>query len=174
MKKVAEVINKIEKYLAAGCLAIATVMTFIAALTRSFGHPINWGIDISIFLWAWCIFFAADLALREDKLVAVNELINMLPKKVTRIINIFLYVVILLFLIALLIYGSQLVYTSRFRAFQSITAISHSWVTLSLPVGALLMIRTVIVKIIRLCKKTDYREDQKKKDYASIAKEEIL
>src|SRR4030066_611321 len=112
MKKAAEVINKIEKYFSAICLAVATTMTFTAAITRVFGHPINWAIDLSLFLWAWCIFFAGDLALREDKLVAVNELINKLPKKIIRINTIFLYVIILAFLSALLVYGSLLVYTS--------------------------------------------------------------
>jgi len=174
MKKVSEVINKIERYLAAACLVVATSITFIAAMTRVFGHPINWSIDIALFLWAWCIFFSGDLALRDDKMVNVDLLINRLPKKVTKIHSIILYVIILAFLIALLIYGSVLVYTSRLRPFQSIPAISYSWVTLSLVLGALLMIRTVIGKIIVLYKKTESVEEQEKKDYSSIAEEEPL
>lgn len=173
MKKVLEVINKIERYLAAACLVVATSITFIAAITRVFGHPINWSIDISLFLWAWCIFFSGDLALRDDKMVNVDLLINKLPKKGTKIHSTILYVVILAFLIALLIYGSQLVYTSRLRPFQSIPAISYSWVTLSLPIGALLMIRSVISKIILLYKKKPV-EEKKETDYLHTAKEEPL
>ncbi|MDP3012162.1 MAG: TRAP transporter small permease [Candidatus Hydromicrobium sp.] len=174
MKKVSEVIVKIERYLAAGCLVVATSITFIAAITRRvFGHPINWSIDIALFLWAWCIFFSGDLALRDDKMVNVDVLINKLPKKGRKIHSTILYVVILAFLIALLVYGSKLVYTSRVRPFQSIPAISYSWVTLSLPIGALLMIRSVISKIILLYKKKPV-EEKKEIDYLHIAKEEPL
>lgn len=174
MKKVLEVVNIAEKYIAAACLVIATSITFIASITRSFGHPINWSIDISLFLWAWCIFLTADLAFRQDKLVAVDNLMNLLPKKAKKINILILYLIILAFLIALLVYGSMLVYTSRMRPFQSISVLSYSWVTLSLPLGALLLIRTTIPKIIRLFKKTGTTEEQEKKDYLSIAKEEVL
>ena len=174
MKKVFEVVNKIEKYIAVVCLIVATSITFIASITRAFGHPLNWSVDISLFLWAWCIFLTADLALREDKLVNVDNLINLLPKKAKKINALILYVIILAFLIALLVYGSVLVYTSRVRPFQSIPGISYSWVTVSLPIGAILMIRTIIPKIIRLFKKTGTTEEQEKKDYLSIAKEEPL
>ncbi len=173
MKKVSEVIVKIERYLAATCLVVATSITFVAALTRVFGHPINWSIDMSLFLWAWCIFFSGDLALRNDKLVRVDTLIDKIPEKGRKIHSIILYVVILAFLVALLVYGSQLVYTSRIRPFQSIPAISYSWVTLSLPIGALLMIRSVISKIIFLYKKKSV-EKKKEIDYLDTAKEEPL
>lgn len=173
MKKAAEIIVKIERGLAAVCLVVATCITFVAAITRVFGYPINWSIDMSLFLWAWCIFFSGDLALRNDKLVRVDMLIDKIPGKGRKIHSIILYVIILVFLFALLIYGSQLVYTSRLRPFQSIPAISYSWVTLSLPVGALLMIRSVIVKIVLLCKKKPVKE-KKEIDYLDTAKEEPL
>ena len=81
MKKAAEIIVKIERGLAAVCLVVATCITFVAAITRVFGYPINWSIDMALFLWAWCIFFSGDLALRSDKLVRVDMLVDRIPEK---------------------------------------------------------------------------------------------
>lgn len=172
MKKVLDFINKAEMYIAATCLVVATIITFVAAITRVMDYPLNWSIDMALFLWAWCIFFAGDLALREDKLISFDILIIKMPPKVRRIHITFLYLIILAFLIALLVYGSMLAYTTRIRPFQSIPSISYTWVTVSLPIGALLMIRSVISKIIGLYKKPV--EEKKEIDYKKIAKEEPL
>ena len=174
MKKALEYLNKAEMYLAAVCLVSATSITFIAAITRVFNHPINWSIDMSLFLWAWCIFIAADLAFRDDKLVNFDVLLAKIPPKVRKIRSAILYLIILAFLIALLVYGSQLAYTTRMRPFQSIPSISYTWVTISLPIGALLMIRSVISKIIGLYKKKPVEEKKEIDDYLHIAKEEPL
>jgi len=174
MKKVSKYITKVETFIAATCLVVATSITFIAAICRVVGYPINWSIDMALFLWAWCIFFSGDLALRNNMLVRFDILIDKIPKKVRKIYITILYLIILVFLIALLIYGAQLANTSRLRPFQSIPAISYSWVTISLPIGALLMIRTVIGKIIVLYKKTQPFKKKEKEDYLHIAKEEPL
>jgi hypothetical protein len=42
--------------------------------------------------------------------------------------------------------GAWLAYVSRARAFQGIPEVSYSWVTVSLPVGAVLILITTILK----------------------------
>lgn len=158
MKKVLGFIDKAEMWIAAFFLIIATFMTFIAAITRAFNYPINWAIDISLFLWAWCIFFGADFAIRNNKLVGFDLVPNKLPPRIRKVYSTILYLIILVFLVALLIYGSIVTYTTRVRPFQSIPQISYSWVALSLPVSALLMIRSVIGRIIGFYKKEPVEE----------------
>jgi TRAP-type transport system small permease protein len=43
--------------------------------------------------------------------------------------------------------GLYLSWISRVRSFQGIPAISYSWVTLSVPIGALLMLVTTALKV---------------------------
>lgn len=164
MKKVFEFINKAEMFIAAVFLVVATSITFIAAITRVLDYPINWAIDMSLFLWAWCIFLGGDLALRSDKLVSFDIVLYKLPPRVRKVYSTILYLIIFAFLVALLVYGTKLTYTTRVRPFQSIPSISYSWVTVSLPIGALLMIRSVISKIIGLYKKKP-TEEKKEIDY---------
>ena len=164
MKKVFGFINKAEMWIAALFLITATFMTFIAAITRAFNYPINWAIDISLFLWAWCIFFGADFAIRNNKLVGFDLVPNKFPPRIRKVYSTILYLIILAFLVALLVYGSIVTYTTRVRPFQSIPAISYSWITISLPISALLMIRSVIGRIIGFYKKKPV-EEIKENDY---------
>lgn len=147
MRNVSRHIIRIETAFAGTCLSTSTVLIFIAAVARSFDHPINWALDISLFLFAWATFVSADVAYRDDKLVNLDIFSHRLADRTAALLKIGVYFVILLFLAALVIYGGRLVYVSRARAFQGIPTVSFSWVTLSIPVGAALMIQTTMEKI---------------------------
>jgi TRAP-type C4-dicarboxylate transport system permease small subunit len=56
------------------------------------------------------------------------------------------YGVIIAFLLFLIIYGVLLAYGSRFRTFQGMPGFSYMWVTLSVPLGSLLLLITCIRK----------------------------
>jgi len=155
MEKIMKIISKVELAVAAVCLVASTSMIFIAAVLRRIGNPINWSIDISLFLFAWCIFLSADIALRDDRLVSFDLISEKLPKKFNKVLSTILFVVIFAFLALLLVYGSILAYTTRIRTFQGIPGFSYTWITLSLPVGALLMMQTVIYKIIGFYRKKE-------------------
>jgi TRAP-type C4-dicarboxylate transport system permease small subunit len=51
------------------------------------------------------------------------------------------------FLFYLLVMGAYLSWISRVRSFQGIPEVSYSWVTMSLPVGAALLIVTTALKV---------------------------
>ena len=147
MKKIYAYICKGEVYLAAFCFVASCLIIFVAAAARSFDKPINWSMDMSLFLFAWSVFLSADTALRNDKLVNVDILVNRLSAKPRNLITIMNYLLIIAFLVALLAYGIRLSYTTRARAFQGIPGFSYTWVTLSVPVGAALQLVTVGIKL---------------------------
>ena len=90
------------------------------------------------------------MAYREDKLVNVDMFVYRLPRRAQLAVQVILNLLILAFLIVLVYFGFKLAYLSRARAFQGIPRFSYSWITLSMPVGALLLSRTAIGKLIRL------------------------
>ena len=57
------------------------------------------------------------------------------------------YALISAFLLYLIVMGLYLSWISRARSFQGIPEISYSWVTLSLPVGAILLLVTTALKL---------------------------
>ncbi len=123
------------------------LLVFIAAFTRYIGYPINWSVDMAQCLFAWCTFLAADIAMRKDKLMKVDFFVRRLPQNLQSKVEQLNLVIILVFLAALVGYGIWLSYTTRFRTFQGIPGFSYTWVTLSVPVGSLLMAITTVLNI---------------------------
>jgi len=147
MKRFYERFCKIEVFLAAACFCASCLVIFSSAIARSLHRPLNWSLDISLFLFAWSVFLAADVATRADKLVNVNVLVSRLLPRQQDLINAGVYLLILAFLAALVGYGSYLSYFTRARAFQGLPKVSYTWVTLAVPLGAALQIVTVSIKL---------------------------
>ncbi len=147
MKRIYEYICKGEIFIIKIFLVFFVGLVFIAAATRYMGYPINWSVDIAVCLFAWCTFLGGDVALRNNKLMNVEFFISKLSlrnKNYIELINLF---IILIFLMALIGYGIKLSYTTRFRAFQGIPWFSYTWVTISVPIGSMLMMITTLIKI---------------------------
>lgn len=147
LKKAYSIIGQVEELISGSFLTVMVLVIFAAGLGRTIGYPIGWAMDLSTFLFAWTVFFSADLAMRNDKLVSVKALVNKLPKKLQNHIVLLNYFIILIFLVFLIRYGIELSYITRFRAFQGIPGFSYTWVTLSMPVGSIFLLITTILKI---------------------------
>lgn len=155
MKKLYESICAGETFLIKIFLVFFVALVFIAAATRYLGYPINWSVDIAVCLFAWCTFLGGDVAMRKNKLMNVDFFIRRFSKKKRNMIEIANWVIILIFLAALIGYGAKLSYTTRFRAFQGIPWFSYTWVTISVPIGSALMMITAILKLREKLKAED-------------------
>ena len=147
MKILYEYICKFEALFVKVLFVFLVALVFIAAFTRYIGYPINWSVDMAQCLFAWCTFLAADIAMRQDKLMKVDFMVAKLSEKYRDIIELINLFIILIFLLSLIGFGIWLSYTTRFRSFQGIPGFSYTWVTLSVPVGGSLMVITTILKI---------------------------
>lgn len=152
LKKLYECIGRAELFIAKSSLAILTALVFLAAIARTLRNPIGWGVDTATFLFAWCVFLSGDIALRNNKLVSIDLVVSKFPKKLQFYIKLLNHLIIITFLVALIGFGFWLSYTTRFRTFQGIPGFSYTWVTLSVPVGSVLMLTTMILKIKFLIK----------------------
>ncbi len=147
VKKIYESVCKGEVFIIKIFLIFFVGLIFIAAATRYMGYPINWSVDIAVCLFAWCTFLGGDVAMRKNKLMNVEFFINKLSLRNKNYIELLNLMIILVFLLALIGYGIKLSYTTRFRAFQGIPWFSYTWVTMSVPIGSMLMMITTILKI---------------------------
>lgn len=149
MKKLDEYLVKFEKNAAKILLITMIVMVFTSGIARFLRHPMNWAVDFSSFLFAWACFFAMDVAWRENKMMSVDLFVKKLPAKIQKIIRIIMLFIILAFCTYMTIWGSELTWTQRFRKFQGMPNFSYAWVTLAVPVGSILLVRTTVQKIVR-------------------------
>ncbi len=147
IKKIYKKIKETELLIAVTCLVISVTIIFISAVCRTVGSPINWAMDISLLLFAWSIFLGADLAYEKGSLVFVDLIIDMFPKRLQTTLNVVSLIIIALFLAMLIYYGFILSVRTWDRAFQGVPAISYTWVTLSVPISAILMLITTILKL---------------------------
>jgi len=147
MKKLYERICDTEVFIARALMIAMVILIFGAGIARVMGYPINWAIDMATCFFAWTCFFSADIAWRNDKLMSVDIFVNYFPQKAKKYCRMVNYSILVLFLTYIAGAGLWLSYVSRARAFQGIPAISYSWVTLSLPVGGILLLISTIIKI---------------------------
>lgn len=147
LKRTYAFVCQVEAIIAKTTLFLMVMLVCIAGIMRSIGYPLNWAVDMATFLFGWSCFLSADIAWRENKLITVDIFIKGLSKKTKWYLRMINYVLIAVFLVYLIVFGIWLSYTTRARTFQGIPGFSYTWVTLSLPVGALLMLITTVLKV---------------------------
>ena len=137
----------LQAWWAASFLLAMVALIFLGGVTRMGGHPLNWTGDVATALFAWACFLCADIAWRRNGLMAVEIVTSLLPRAGKRLCRLFNYALITAFLVYLMVMGTWLSWISRVRSFQGIPEVSYSWVTMSLPVGALLLLITTALKV---------------------------
>lgn len=150
---------RLEAILAAAFLLLMVALIFLGGVARMLHHPLNWTVDLSTCFFAWACFLCADVAWRRDALMSIDLLGSRVPPRVARAVTLCNYVLILVFLAYVVYSGVELSWVSRARSFQGIPWISYSWVTMSLPVGGLLLAATTVLKLRRLLREPPAEDD---------------
>ncbi len=148
-----------------GTLFVSIVaLVFSAAFFRQFGRPIVWADDVAKLLFSWAAFLGADVAMRYSRLVGLDFLVKKLPRKVAKIVQIFVFLIIIMLLASFVVYGVKLTIDGLDRSFQTLSNVSYSYVTASLPVSSALMIITASTKIQKIIKNFQNDEYEVLKD----------
>ncbi|MBQ6373577.1 MAG: TRAP transporter small permease [Clostridia bacterium] len=148
MKKIYEKYCVVEQWIALLLLAGITLLVFVAALARTFNHPINWAQDAALVMFAWMCFLGGDIAIRTTGLIGVDLFVNKFPKAVQKGIDILFKLIIMVFLVVLAVYGYQYVVGYAKRMITTLN-ISYAWVTASVPVGGALMFINTAINLVR-------------------------
>jgi TRAP-type transport system small permease protein len=123
------------------------LLIFVGGLARLARWPLNWTNDLATCLFAWACFLCADIAWRRNSLMAIELVTARLPEFGQRVFRFINYLLICGFLLYVVAMGLWLSWISRARSFQGIPEISYSWVTMSMPVGALLLLASTAIKM---------------------------
>jgi TRAP-type C4-dicarboxylate transport system permease small subunit len=148
MRKIYRALCKAEVFICGVGFIFLVVFVFLSAILRFFRVSMSWNIDLALFLLAWTAFLGADVAWRSGQLIGVDLVTRQFPKKVQKIIEIAIYLIVMVALIFIVIFGTKLALTEKLRTYQSIP-IPYSLMTLSLLVAASSMFFSTILKIRR-------------------------
>lgn len=147
LKRFYDALCAYEARIAGTFLVLMVALIFVGAVARVLGNPVNWSTDAATCLFAWACFLCADIAWRRNGLMAVEMVTDWLPPAGRKACRLFNYTLISIFLLYVIVMGTWLSWISRVRSFQGIPEISYSWVTMSLPVGAVLLLITTALKV---------------------------
>ncbi|MCR4626681.1 MAG: TRAP transporter small permease [Treponema sp.] len=151
IKKGYKKFTEFEEFITNVFLVAITVLVFASAIARTFKHPLNWAVDISLLLFAWEVFLGGDIAVRNTKLIGVEILMGKFPVKVQKALTLIFFCMIIAFCLLLTVFGIKLSLENTKRLFQ-VLPISYSWCTLCVPVGSLGMIISSCIKINEIIK----------------------
>lgn len=145
MKKISDMILRVEQLLSGIMLVMIAILVFLSAVARTIGMPINWAQDVSLLAFGWLTFIGADIIIKNNSLIRIDMLVNKLPKVIQKVLMLIFDVMMLTFLLILIVYGFLLVSQSWNRTFNTLK-LSYAWCTLAVPVGSLLMFFSMIGK----------------------------
>ena len=136
-----------EATVAATFLVVMVALIFLGGVSRMLGYPLNWSTDAATCLFAWACFLCADIAWRRNSLMSIELVTSRLPPRLQAALRLLNHAIVCAFLLYIAVLGTSLSWTSRIRSFQGIPEISYSWVTASMPFGALLLLVTTLLKV---------------------------
>ena len=140
-------LGQIEVAICVVLLAVITGLVFVAAVTRFFGYPLVWSVDLAQLLFIWVCFLGADKAMRDKTHLGLEIPVKYLPHKYRLWVEVVCSVIILALLAALAVKGLELTMLNLERTFGDST-LSYAWVTAAVPVGCALLSASLIYNMV--------------------------
>ena len=95
MKKILDILDKIEVAVASLVLLVLICVTFFGVLMRYiFNNPFTWEEELQLAGMVWITFLAAPAAFRTKSHVAIEILVDALPKSLRKIVELLIPVVV--------------------------------------------------------------------------------
>ena len=137
MKKILDILDKIEVAVASLVLLVLICVTFFGVLMRYiFNNPFTWEEELQLACMVWITFLAAPAAFRTKSHVAIEILVDALPKSLRKIVEL-LYAVLIYFFFRSQNYIAVMLRTSRKTP---ILMIPYSTIYAIAPVSIVLML----------------------------------
>lgn len=138
--------KQIEFACAASLLVAIVVIVIISAISRKMGSPIIWSIEVPLALFVWMVAFAADLALQEQRHFGLALILDNVPERVKRWIeigNMLIVMALLVYLLKFAITNVELMHQRMFGAVR----LPKSYIHAAIPFAIVLMLRTFAVQL---------------------------
>ena len=156
--KLGQVLGSLDIYAAVVVLIALILLTFVGVLRRYiFRSPIAWMEEMQMIMFLWVVFLAAGAAFRSGSHIAIEILVDSLPKKIGKFIE-RLDVVFQLIIVGYLTFQSC-VYYMQFVETGKTTIFLHLPYTVAyivLPVGCFLMLVSIVYAAVK-----DFKESKR-------------
>jgi len=149
MKKLYDVFRAVEKWAAVASLLFVILLVSWATVTRVFGVPNVWVLEVTQMFFAWTCLLAASIAFRQSSHFSVEFLSQFLPGPLRKWNQVLQNLLILVLVLGVAWVSLDFVDLASRRP-MPLSGIRFSWVVASIPVAFVLIALTCVENIIRL------------------------
>lgn len=139
--------DRAEEWLAIALLGGTSLVMLASSTARALGQPFAGGAELAQFLFIWTAVLGADITLRRGGQVRIDALAVRLPLALQRLVTSLCLVLMLGFLALLVWHGFPLA-LSNWQRPMGVAGLSYGYITLALPVGATLMMVSLIRRVM--------------------------
>ena len=139
--------DRAEEWLAIALLGGTSLVMLASSTARALGQPFAGGAELAQFLFIWTAVLGADITLRRGGQVRIDALAVRLPLTLQRLVTSLCLVLMLGFLALLVWHGFPLA-LSNWQRPMGVAGLSYGYITLALPVGATLMMVSLIRRVM--------------------------
>ncbi|WP_104205297.1 TRAP transporter small permease [Billgrantia saliphila] len=139
--------DRLEAWLAVALLGGTSLTLLVSSTARAIGQPFAGGAELAQLLFIWTAVLGADITLRRGGQVRIDALIVRMPLPLQRLVTGLCLMLMLGFLALLVWYGFPLA-LSNWQRPMGVAGLSYGYITLALPVGAALMIVSLMRRIV--------------------------
>ena len=147
MSQLERMVVKIEEYLASIFVLLMSVFVFVQVFYRYvLNDPLSWSDEFARFCLIWMTFLGAALVFNLDGHLKVSVFVNILPKRISGLLNILVDLLIMIFLSFLVVNGIYL-FRLQYTTFTPAIGVRVSWLTVPVLISAVFMMLHNIFRI---------------------------
>lgn len=140
-----DVVSKVIKVILIILFAAITIVIFMQIVYRYvLLKPIPWAEEVARYLFVWISFLGAGVAVKNKSHVGVEFVINLLPKKTTKMALTFAYLLCAGFTLLMAYHGWTLVLRTAGQV-SAAMRMPMSYAYLAIPVGFIVMTKNFII-----------------------------
>jgi len=153
-------IDNWTRYLVFCLFSALIIIVTLQVICRGFFTALSWSEEATRYLLVWCTFFAATLAYKRGKHIAITFVVDVFPRKIKKFIIILGYLLSMVFFLTVIFYGIQMI---QLQVFQISPALSIPMknVYLAMPISLIIMVVHAISGIFDEIDQFSGKEDVK-------------
>lgn len=131
-------------------LMLVTFLLFVNIILRFFfSSGITWAEEFIRYGIIWITFIGASVCFQRGSHVAVDLLIDFIPKKMKKALSLTIHVLAIIFMVFIIKYGFDLVAFSKGTGqLAPALQIEMYWIYLAIPIGAVLSLIQIIIHVV--------------------------
>ena len=157
--KAVKVVRKIADALIVALFAALVVLVLIQVFTRTMHMSQTWIDEISKFVFVWLTYLGGSVTVSRGMNITFDLILESVKGKTFKILFTLVNICTLIFLVAMLVLGSQNAWANRVQT-STMTNVNMGLMNLAIPIGCVLMIGAQIEYYFRTLKERE-EEDAK-------------